>query len=338
MSAPAFAEIAPALAPPEALGRSRSDVALLVARRSEDVLDTMRFTDLPDLLRPGDLLVVNTSATLPSALPARLDGADVRLHLSTPLGADRWTVEVRTAGLAPMRPGPLGVALELPDGGRAELVAPYLGSDRLREARLELPGGADAYLAHHGEPIRYVAHAPHWPLSSYTTIFSREPGSAEMPSAARPFSHELVTELVARGVLVAPVMLHAGVSSPERDERPSPERYRVPVATARLVEAVRGWGSRVVAVGTTVVRALETVAHPGGTVHAGEGWTGLVVTPKRVLHAVDGLLTGWHEPESSHLLMLEAVAGRELLDRAYAEAANRGLLGHEFGDSLLILP
>jgi S-adenosylmethionine:tRNA ribosyltransferase-isomerase len=160
----------------------------------------------------------------------------------------------------------------------------------------------------------------------------------EMPSAGRPFTTELVTRLVAGGVLVAPVVLHTGVSSPERHESPYPERYAVPEATARLVTAVRGWGGRVVAVGTTVVRALETVAAPDGTVAAGAGWTGLVVTPERGLWAVDGLLTGWHEPEASHLLMLEAAAGAELLDRSYAAAVRDGYLWHEFGDSHLVLP
>jgi S-adenosylmethionine:tRNA ribosyltransferase-isomerase len=337
MSALALAEIAPAVAPPEALGRSRADVALLVATRAGDGLAAARFTDLPRLLRPGDLLVVNTSATVPAALPAVLDGAAVRLHLSAPAGGDRWVVEVRTAELGPLRPAPVGARLELPAGGRARLLGAYRGSDRLCEARLDVPGGAGAYLAAHGEPIRYADHGPRWPLRSYQTIFAREPGSAEMPSAGRPFTRALVTDLVTRGVLLAPLVLHAGVSSPERDEPPFPERYRVPAATARLAGAVRGWGGRVIAVGTTVVRALETVADASGAVHAGEGWTELVVTPERGLRAVDGLVTGWHEPESSHLLMLEAAAGRALLERAYDEAAALGLAGHEFGDALLIL-
>jgi S-adenosylmethionine:tRNA ribosyltransferase-isomerase len=155
-----------------------------------------------------------------------------------------------------------------------------------------------------------------------------------MPSAARPFTPALVTELASAGVLVAPIVLHAGVSSPERGEPPFPERYRVPSETARLAAAVRGWGGRVVAVGTTVVRALETVADGGGP----QGRTGLVITPERGLRAVDGLVTGWHEPESSHLLMLEAAAGHDLLLRAYDEAATLGLAGHEFGDALLVLP
>jgi S-adenosylmethionine:tRNA ribosyltransferase-isomerase len=159
-----------------------------------------------------------------------------------------------------------------------------------------------------------------------------------MPSAGRPFTTELVTELVSSGVLVAPVTLHAGVSSQERGEAPYPERYRVPMSTARLVNAVHDWGGRVIAVGTTVVRALETVAAPDGILAPGEGTTNLVVTPRRGLWAIDGLLTGWHDPASSHLQLLEAAAGAELLERAYTAARARNFLFHEFGDTHLILP
>jgi S-adenosylmethionine:tRNA ribosyltransferase-isomerase len=173
-----------------------------------------------------------------------------------------------------------------------------------------------------------------WPLDAYQTVFAREPGSAEMPSAGRPFTAEIVTELVSRGVLVAPLTLHTGVSSLEAGEAPYPERYRVPASTAKLVETVRGWGGIVVAVGTTVVRALETVAETGEL----EGRTNLVVTPERGLLAVDALLTGWHEPESTHLQILEAVAGPELLARSYGAAEEHGYLWHEFGDVNLILP
>jgi S-adenosylmethionine:tRNA ribosyltransferase-isomerase len=177
-----------------------------------------------------------------------------------------------------------------------------------------------------------------WPFSAYQTAFAREPGSAEMPSAGRPFTPELVTELVSSGVLLAPVTLHTGVSSPERHEPPYPEPYRVPAETALLVNAVRGWAGRVVAVGTTVVRALETVAQPDGRVTAGEGWTNLVVTPERGLRVVDGLISGWHEPQASHLDLLGAAAGPELLARSYEAALEHGYLWHEFGDSFLVLP
>ncbi|HEX5619411.1 MAG TPA: S-adenosylmethionine:tRNA ribosyltransferase-isomerase [Solirubrobacteraceae bacterium] len=311
--------------PPE-----RDQVRLLAA--SGDGLGHHRFTDLSDLLRPGDLLVVNTSATLPAALPA---GGSLRLHLSTPLpgafpddGHERWVVELRD-GTAPYRAGRAGAQLALPGGATAELLAPYLGGQRLWAARLTLPGPLLAYLDQHGEPIRY-RHLPEpRPLADFQTIFALEPGSAEMPSAGRPFSRRVLEALSDRGVQVAPIVLHCGVSSLERGETPYPERFRVPRATAEAVYAAE----RVIAVGTTVVRALETT---GGD--AGEGWTRLVVTPETGVQVVDGIVTGWHEPDASHLLMLEAIAGRELVERSYAAALDHGYRWHEFGDSHLLIP
>lgn len=327
-------------APPEARGLARDDVRMLVARGGERLVHA-RARDLPDFLRSGDLVVINTSATLPAALPARrTDATALELRLSTPLpgaGDDRWVVELR-AGVEPFRGGRAGDVLHLPGGGRATLETPYLTGARLWGARLELPEPLLAYLARHGAPIRYRYVPDAHPLSAYETAYATEPGSAEMPSAGRPVTPAVLTALAAQGVTVAPIVLHTGVSSPERGERPYPERYRVPVATARLVAATRRWGGRVIAVGTTVVRALETVARADGTVEAGEGWTALVVTPARGVRVVDGLLTGWHEPEASHLDMLEAIAGRALVERSYAAALQAGYLWHEFGDVHLLLP
>jgi S-adenosylmethionine:tRNA ribosyltransferase-isomerase len=325
--------------PPEARGLARDEVRMLVASRSGDELVDARFRDLPDVLAPGDVLVVNTSATLPAALPAeRLDGRQIRLHLSTPVpGDDRhWVVELR-CGDARCRSG-RPETLRLPAGGRVELLAPYLSGPRLWIARLELPVPLPAYLAEHGGPIRYSYVPQELPLADYQTVFAAEPGSAEMPSAGRPFTQELVTALVARGVAIAPVVLHTGVSSLEEGEAPYPEPYRVPEATARLLTSTRRWGGRVIAVGTTVVRALETAARPDGWVAPGAGWTDLVVTPERALRVVDGLLTGWHEPGASHLQLLDAVGGRDLVARSYRAALARGYLWHEFGDVHLILP
>jgi S-adenosylmethionine:tRNA ribosyltransferase-isomerase len=326
--------------PPEARGLARDEVRMLVAR-GHGALVHARARDLPDFLAPGDLVVINTSATLPAALPtSRDDGSALELRLSTPLPsapADRWVVELRS-GSEPFRDGRAGETLALPGGGRAHLEAPYLSGPRLWAARLELPEPLMAYLARHGAPIRYRYVPDGHPLVDYQTAYATEPGSAEMPSAGRPVTAGVLTALAAKGVSVAPVVLHTGVSSPERGERPYPERYRVPPATARLVEATRGWGGRVIAIGTTVVRALETVARPDGTIEAGDGWTALVVTPTRGVRAVDGLVTGWHEPEASHLDMLHAVAGRRLIERSYAAALQAGYLWHEFGDLHLILP
>ena len=230
----------------------------------------------------------------------------------------------------------VGERLHLPGGGSAEILAPYAGV-RLWLARLDLPQPLLEYLDEHGSPIRYGYVPERWPLSVYQNVYALESGSAEMPSAGRPFTPELITRLVAGGILVAPITLHTGVSSQERHERPYAERFRVPAETARLVNAVHGWEGRVVATGTTVVRALETVAQPDGAVAAGEGWTNLIVTPERGMWTIDGLITGLHEPESSHLDILRALAGDELLAKGYREAIEQRYRWHEFGDSQLLL-
>ncbi len=313
----------------------RDEVRLLVAQRGRALVHDM-FRGLPDHLRAGDLLVVNTSATIPAALSA----GDVDVHLSTPLPGDggtcRWVVELRRNG-ARYRGGSAGRRIDLPGGGSAELLATYLSPGRLWIAALDLPAPLHDYLAAFGHPIAYSHLSGPRPLEDLQTIFADEPGSAEMPSAGRPFSQRVLDDLVARGVQVAPLVLHTGVSSLELGERPYPERYRVPTLTATRVNAHRAAGGRVIAVGTTVVRALETVATPDGRVEAGEGWTGLTITPERGVRAVDGLITGWHEPDASHLLMLEAVAGRELVQRSYDAALDAGYRWHEFGDTHLIL-
>ena len=334
--------LAEATSPPERRGIARDAVRLLVGQPGG--VEHAIFHDLPGLLDPGDLLVVNTSATLPAALDAVGPGGRLlRMHLSTPApGSGQadglWMVELRVPagpGSLPFDAARRGWRLALPGGGRARLLR---GGPRLWRARLELPVGLHEFLEAHGRPIRYAYAGADWPIEDYQTVFATVPGSAEMPSAARGFTPELVVELVAAGIEIAPIVLHTGVSSPERGERPYPERFRVPATTARLVEATRGWGGRVIAIGTTVVRALETVARADGGVEAGEGWTALVVTPARGVRVVDGLLTGWHEPEASHLDMLEAIAGRALVTRSYAAALQAGYLWHEFGDVHLILP
>jgi S-adenosylmethionine:tRNA ribosyltransferase-isomerase len=328
--------------PPEVRGLARDEVRLLVASKHDGRIAHAQFKDLPAFLAPGDLVVVNTSATLPAALPARrADGWDLELQFSTPVphrSPGRWWIVELRANERPFLAAREGDELSLPGGGSAEIVAPYAGGRRLWVAKLDLPQPFAEYLEAHGRPIRYGYVPREWPLSMYQNVYAVDPGSAEMASAGRPFTKELVTDLVARGIHVAPVTLHTGVSSPEANEPPYPERYRVPVGTARLVNAVRGWGGRVIAVGTTVVRALETMANPDGTVLSGEGWTNHIVCAECKVRVVDGLITGWHEPEASHLQMLQAIADEELLDKSYRAALEHGYLWHEFGDSHLILP
>jgi len=326
-------------APPEARGLERDEVRMLVTERVSGRVADRRARDLPDVLAPGDLIVINTSATIPAALRARrADGTELDLHLSTALpDSDHRLVELRRDGAA-FRGAHAGERLSLPGGGVVTLCAAYLGGARLWVAELRLPAPLEAYLARHGRPIRYRHIDGDWPLDAFRTVYATEPGSAEMPSAGRPLSERVITALVARGITVAPIVLHAGVSSLEAGEPPGPEWFRVPSATARLVEATHEGAGRVIAVGTTVVRALESVVSGDGRVAAGAGWTRLVITPERGMRAVDGLLTGWHEPESSHLDLLRAVGGADLVGRSYRAALERGYLWHEFGDVHLILP
>jgi S-adenosylmethionine:tRNA ribosyltransferase-isomerase len=338
--------------PPEARGLTRDEVGLMVSYRATDQIIHTQFSRIEDVLEPGDLLVINTSGTLNAAVPAlRADGTELEVHLSTHLPADLWSVEVRLpdkdgAGTQPYYDIQAGETLKLPNDAEVHMHTPYI-RDRLASvdrptrlwiATLRLPSSVQAYLQAYGFPIRYKYVKQGWPLSYYQTVYTTEMGSAEMPSAGRAFTPELITRLVAHGVQIAPILLHTGVASLEQNESPYEEFYRVSSETARIVNATCVAGRRVVAIGTTVVRALETVTDRQGTTHAGEGWTSLIITPQRGLYAVDALLTGLHEPRSSHLLMLEALAGYEHLQHTYAEALRVGYLWHEFGDLHLILP
>ncbi len=331
-----------ASAPPEHRGVARDAVRLLVAR--PDGISHHRFHELADLLDPGDLLVVNTSATLPAALVGRRpNGTTARVHVAGRLDASAWIVELRRSDNRGAEPGAaVGDVVRLPAGVSLTLTRPYpeaaARSSRLWVAAVSPPSDLLAYLAVHGQPITYSHHHSALELRDLQNVYAREPGSAEMASAGRPLTQRLLTRLVAAGVTVAPVVLHAGVSSAEAPEPPAPERYEVSESTARLVGSARAAGRRVVAVGTTVVRALETVADAGFTAHPGSGWTDIVIGPERPPRVVTGLVTGLHLPESSHLLMLEAVAGAALVSAAYEAAVTTGYLWHEFGDSMLFLP
>jgi len=317
---------------------SRDQVRLMVS--DGDGVSHRRFHDLPGELRPGDLLVVNVSATLPASVVV---DPDLVIHFSTRLPGGLHVVEVRR--LAGATSLPLADAkpsrLAIPGGGIVELFTPFpVGSAgrRLWVARVEVGRPLAEYLATWGRPIRYRHTDSAYPLEAYQTIFARVPGSAEMPSAARPFTEHLVTELVASGISIATLTLHTGVSSLETGEAPYPEWFQVPEATASRVNQTRDDGGRVVAVGTTVVRALETTVDSRGRAHPGQSWTDVVIGPESRLRVVDGLITGWHEPSSTHLDLLRAVAGRARLAESYRTALDTGYLWHEFGDSHLILP
>jgi S-adenosylmethionine:tRNA ribosyltransferase-isomerase len=335
-------EGAEAAEPPERRGVPRDGVRLLVARPGG--VAHHRFRDLPGLLREGDLLVVNTSATIPAALDGlRADGRPAVVHVAAPLDDGAWVVEPRRPdGGGPETSVRAGERIRVSGGAVVRLDAPYpdpgAPPGRLWRATVHPPAGAVEYLTAHGRPIAYAHLRGDVTLDELQNVYATRPGSAEMPSAGRPFTAPLLVALMARGVAVAPVTLHAGVSSHELHEAPAPERLRVPAATARLVAATRDGGGRVVAVGTTVARALETAVDDHGDPAPRHGWTDLVLGPGRPARIVDGLVTGLHPPEASHLLLLEAVAGRPLVEAAYAEAVAAGYRWHEFGDSMLLLP
>lgn len=337
--------------PPEARGLSRDAVRLMVSSYGTDQIQHAAFREIGRFLRPGDLLVVNNSGTMNAALPARRgDGTPLELHLSTRLPADVWSVELRRPAANATEPfyeAEAGEVLALPENGRVTLHTPYNprqrgadGSDKVRLwlATLDLPQPLGDYLNRHGYPIRYKYVQEQWPLSYYQTVFASEMGSAEMPSAGRAFTSQIVTQLAAQGVQLAPITLHTGVASLEDHEPPYEEFYRAPASTARLVNAARAAGKRVIAVGTTVVRALETVVDENGQTHPGKGWTDVVITPERGIRVADGLLTGFHEPRATHLAMLEALAGRDHLRLTYDAALEGEYLWHEFGDLHLLLP
>lgn len=325
--------------PPEARALRRDEVRLLVAQ--PDGVHHVVFRDIGRFLNAGDLLVVNTSATVSSAVDgAREDGRSTVVHFSSAREDGTWIVELRAPdGSGPLRDGRVAERVALGAGASLTLLhAQPDGGSRLWRARVDVDGAVESFLARWARPITYGYVRGRWPLGAYQTVFAREPGSAEMPSAARPFSRRLVAELVASGVLFAPVLLHTGVSSIEAGETPTAERFRVPEPTARLVNHVRASGGRVVAVGTTATRAIETVALGDGTVAAAEGWTELILGPDRPARVVDGLVTGWHAPDAPHLGLLRAVAGPRLVQHAYAAALEARYLWHEFGDSCLLLP
>ncbi|HNB52238.1 MAG TPA: S-adenosylmethionine:tRNA ribosyltransferase-isomerase [Anaerolineales bacterium] len=343
-----------ATAPPETRGLARDEIRLMISTPVNGTFGHQhgQFLDLPEYLHPGDLLVVNESATLPASLPAHGPQGAFLLNLSTHYGNHLWLTEPRwnsaTPGNAcpdvfPVRTGDMIEVGNLAAGGlTARVIMPYPGLPRLWFVQFE--GDVHAAMKQFGHPIvyGYIENPPG--LDSYQTIFATTPGSAEMPSAARPFTRRVLDSLTARGVQIAPILLHTGVSSLEVEtdiveEHPLyPEPFWVPGDTARAVNAARAEGRRVIAIGTTVVRALESAWDAySQKVRSVSGFTRLYIHPQRGVHVVDGLLTGMHDPVTSHLAMLYAIAGKELIQDAYREALAQGYLWHEFGDSHLIV-
>ena len=330
--------------PAEWRGLDRDQVRLLVA--GPGGLTHTTFRHLDEHLHPGDVVVVNDSATVAGELDALRGDRPVVVHLGATLEDGTRVVELRSA------PDAARVVLDARAGevitvGQAELTlvdpwptgrpsSPTGTGNRIWRARVQ--GDLAGALTAHGRPIAYGYLDRRYPLEAYQSVFAERPGSAEMASAGRPFTRELVARLRAAGVAIVAVTLHTGLSSQEAGEAPGPEWYEVSAEVAQTVEAARAAGGRVVAVGTTATRALESAVEPGtGRVVASRGWTTRVVTPQDPPRVVDGLVTGWHDPHASHLLLVEAVAGRRLTQDAYGAAVAQGYLWHEFGDSALLL-
>jgi len=346
--------------PPEKRGLERDQVRLLAVDRASGALRHTRFDRIGAHLRPGDCLVFNASRTLPASLQAVIAegpaaGRTVRFRLARGNEDGTWSALPLTSADEPWAGDLDGTRLEflsvagnkIPADAGSRLSAEVVGRDplvdRLWRLRFSRSGAAWVEcLSRLGSPVRYWYAAAPWGLDFYQTVYAREPGSMEMPSAGRAFSWRLLLDLRRRGIDTVFLVLHAGLSSYLDEEfdaghPASVEPYRLEPEAAARINAAKARGGRIVAVGTTVARALETLAGPDGRVRPGEGRTCLRITPEHSLKAVDGLLTGFHEPQASHLDLLSAFLSAERLKAVYEAALEEGYLWHEFGDANLIL-
>lgn len=332
--------------PPERRGIARDKVRLMVINRDTYQVEHTRFDNLGGFLRPGDLLVFNTSRTLPAAI----DGCEVpngscmQVRLAHHLPDDSWLAlllcqqgEPFACGLRGGMKINFGQGLIGTVNHRDEQI-PRLWKLRFSKSGTELMD----LLYRLGQPIRYEYVSAPWDLDYYQTVYAKEPGSAEMPSAGRAFTWKSLFDLKRRGIETAHIVLHTGLSSYMDDELDarhpaSEEEYIISEVAADKINRTHESGGRVIAVGTTVVRALESVADETGRVKAGHGYTRLHVTAEHQLRTVDGLLTGLHEPEASHLDLLSAFLPSAQIREAYEDAVQRHYLWHEFGDLNLIV-
>ena len=344
MIAPFTFALPPELAakePPERRGLARDGVRLLVIDRRTHRVEHTRFTRIGEHLRAGDLLVFNASRTLPAALSGLVadGGPAVEVRLAERLPDDSWLALLVRGSGEPRA----GLEIEFGPGLSAVVLNRDRHIPRLWRVRFSATGPGLVDLLHRlGRPVRYEYVERPWALDEYQTVFAREPGSAEMPSAGRAFTWRILFDLKKRGIETAEVVLHTGLSSYLDDELDashpaSEEPFRVSAEAADAVNRARAAGRRVVAVGTTVVRALESAATWHGRVRAVRGYTRLRVAAGHHLKVVDGLLTGLHEPEASHLDLLTAFLQAGVVRAAYEDAVRRKYLWHEFGDLNLIV-
>ena len=330
--------------PTERRGIPRDAVRLLVSRENGSI-EHATFDQLDHFLQKGDVLVVNTSATRPAAIPVDLpEQRKGRVHFSTRIGHSDWLVEIREVRQNKTRrwsEGTKNMEFSLPNGGQLKLVKPYYQNRKLLHlwhAELSINQNTNLYFAEHARPIQYENLEREYPLHFYQTLFSFHPGSAEMPSAGRGFTSSLIERLQEKGVVFAPILLHTGVSSLEENEKPYPEYIEVNPLSASVINHAKNHGKRIVAVGTTAVRAIESAVNEKGEVRTFKGHTSLYIDKGDEMKVVDALITGFHEPKASHLHMLQALAGPEHLEKSYSAALKNHYYWHQFGDLHLILP
>lgn len=317
-----------ASSPPEERGFRRDHVKLMVIDKDTGAIAHDLFYRLGDYLRKGDLLLLNNSRTIPAVLRS-LCGKEMRLARSAMNG--HWDVLIIGDGIK------RGTELHFPNQLMAKVLGKVAGTALWTVCFNQENEPFFDTLYRYGEPIRYeYIHSP-WELESYQTVYASVPGSAEMPSAGRAFSWELLFDLQKKGVTLGFLQLHTGLSDYLNDDpvKPgeNPEYYHIPKKTLQMIDETKKAGGRIIAVGTTVVRAIETAILTGES----EGITTLYINEHTKLQAVDGLLTGFHEAEASHLDLLFSIIDSPKLISAYENAIKKKYLWHEFGDMNLII-
>jgi S-adenosylmethionine:tRNA ribosyltransferase-isomerase len=329
--------------PTEERNLLRDEVRLLVTTSSGQI-DHTRFNRLDQYLNPGDVLVVNTSATVPSALPVTLpNGQKGMVHVSSNINAHKWLIEIReVSGNKTIRwkEGEEGMILQLPSSASITLKQRYYKDQQLLDlwyAEFRSNEQPVKYMAVNAHPIKYEKLDAHYPMSYYQTFFSFYPGSSEMPSAGRGFTKTLVDRLLKKGVVFAPILLHTGISSLEENESPYPEYMEIDPVSASIINMAKNQGERIIAVGTTAIRAIETAVNGDGNLVPYQGKTELFINENYTMKIADGLITGFHEPKASHLHILKAVAGFDHIENAYQTAIKADYYWHQFGDLHLIL-
>ncbi|MEO8110925.1 MAG: S-adenosylmethionine:tRNA ribosyltransferase-isomerase [Ginsengibacter sp.] len=322
----------------------RDEVRLLVTTKSGSIGHTI-FNHLTTFLKEGDVLVVNTSATIPSALPILLpNDKKGKLHFSTKLNDKQWLVEIREiTGNKTKRwkEGKEEMVFHLPTLTAITLKQKFYKNDKWLDlwiAEFNNDLHVENYLEAFARPIQYEHLEKQYPLSYYQTFFSFHPGSSEMPSAGRGFTPGLIERLLKKGIVIVPVLLHTGVSSLEEYETPYPEYMEIDPVAAAVINTAKRENRRIIGVGTTVVRAVESAANEQAIVTPSQGKTELFIDENYSMKIINGLLTGFHEPKATHLNMLQAIAGYGHIERAYHAAIEGGYYWHQFGDLHLILP